>query len=175
MPANSKEYRAANKERIKETSDAWRARNREHMLEVRKAYRIANRDHLRAMSKAWNDRNREKINETQRRKRADDPERFRDYQVVAVRSESSKARDRITSSRPERRFTIYKQGARSRGLCFRLTLDRFRELFASECAYCGESPSRGVDRIDSSIGYIESNCAPCCGRCNCMKLDLPPR
>lgn len=29
----------------------------------------------------------------------------------------------------------------------------------------------GVDRLDSSLGYIASNCVPCCGRCNKMKLD----
>jgi hypothetical protein len=29
----------------------------------------------------------------------------------------------------------------------------------------------GVDRLDSSIGYVEGNCLPCCGMCNIMKSD----
>jgi len=29
----------------------------------------------------------------------------------------------------------------------------------------------GLDRVDSSIGYIESNLQTCCGNCNCMKSN----
>ena len=29
----------------------------------------------------------------------------------------------------------------------------------------------GIDRVDSDIGYEESNCVPCCSICNTMKMD----
>ena len=29
----------------------------------------------------------------------------------------------------------------------------------------------GVDRINSSDGYIADNCVPCCETCNRMKMD----
>lgn len=31
----------------------------------------------------------------------------------------------------------------------------------------------GLDRVDNSIGYIESNVVPCCYICNKMKGELP--
>lgn len=37
------------------------------------------------------------------------------------------------------------------------------------CTYCGTSQDIGVDRVDSSVGYEESNCVPCCTKCNLMK------
>ena len=33
--------------------------------------------------------------------------------------------------------------------------------------------SNGVDRVDSSLGYIEENCVPCCKFCNYAKRALP--
>lgn len=34
-----------------------------------------------------------------------------------------------------------------------------------------ELPINGIDRIDSSVGYVISNCVPCCWACNTMKMD----
>jgi hypothetical protein len=31
----------------------------------------------------------------------------------------------------------------------------------------------GIDRIDSSIGYIEGNVVSCCSKCNTAKSDMP--
>lgn len=28
-----------------------------------------------------------------------------------------------------------------------------------------------IDRVDSSIGYVESNCVACCAQCNIAKSD----
>jgi hypothetical protein len=42
-------------------------------------------------------------------------------------------------------------------------------------AFHKKSPNyiyNGIDRIDSSIGYILSNCRPCCRTCNVAKSDL---
>ena len=33
----------------------------------------------------------------------------------------------------------------------------------------------GIDRIDSSIGYVVENCVPCCTLCNRMKSNLSGR
>lgn len=30
----------------------------------------------------------------------------------------------------------------------------------------------GIDRVDNSLGYITSNCVPCCKKCNFMKHQL---
>ena len=53
------------------------------------------------------------------------------------------------------------------------------------CHYCGAVDSNtcnyedrfelkynGIDRVDSSLGYVPGNCVPCCRICNTMKMDL---
>lgn len=80
------------------------------------------------------------------------------------------------------------QGAKSRGLSFSLTDDEFRRLTSSFCFYCGAAPSRtvkptkgaksgnyicnGIDRIDSSLGYVIENCVACCWTCNHAKSSM---
>jgi len=58
-----------------------------------------------------------------------------------------------------------------------LTLADFEKLCAASCAWCGETPSLGVDRIDSRIGYVQTasvqNCQSLCGFCNRWKSNLP--
>jgi hypothetical protein len=85
----------------------------------------------------------------------------------------------------------YKNNAKMRNLPFNLTKDEFKALTSQNCVYCGSKPANiaqsvgksvskkfsehsryiwnGVDRINSNIGYISSNCVPCCGTCNIMK------
>jgi hypothetical protein len=89
----------------------------------------------------------------------------------------------------------YKNGAASRGIGFHLSQEKFKELTSASCHYCGSPPRvarwmrgkkmteegkrhstyvfNGVDRVDSSVGYIEGNCVPCCKFCNYAKRALP--
>jgi hypothetical protein len=81
-------------------------------------------------------------------------------------------------------YRAYRQAADRRGLDFNLSLEQFSFLVQSPCHYCG-LPSRsivltgnvaeinGVDRVDSNLGYSESNCVPCCKMCNYAKRDMP--
>ena len=80
----------------------------------------------------------------------------------------------------------YKRNAKKKGLNFCLSKKQLHDLFSKECYYCGVPPSRvghkkntygdyiynGIDRLDSSIGYIESNCVPCCTQCNYLKSNM---
>ena len=46
------------------------------------------------------------------------------------------------------------------------------QLFQSKCSYCNSFVvQNGIDRIDSSIDYIENNCVACCKHCNIMKAS----
>lgn len=77
----------------------------------------------------------------------------------------------------------YKSNARTRGYDFRLTTEQFAALIVRPCAYCGSSPrernwavgcavyGNGIDRLDSKLGYIESNVTTCCSICNIAKRD----
>lgn len=80
-------------------------------------------------------------------------------------------------------FRTYVANAKKRGLAFTLTRDESYDLFASSCFYCGAPPSNtsrstgtwgsftysGIDRVDSTEGYIQGNVRPCCKACNIAK------
>ncbi len=73
-------------------------------------------------------------------------------------------------------FLRYKKGADAKGLDFELSKDYFRDNFAGDCYYCGDKmPKIGIDRIDSSKGYIKSNVVICCTECNLMKRGMSQR
>ena len=77
----------------------------------------------------------------------------------------------------------YKNSASQRKLTYDLDDETLFTLIKSNCHYCGKPPSKphrkcetflynGLDRVDNSIGYIESNVVPCCYICNKMKGEL---
>jgi hypothetical protein len=81
----------------------------------------------------------------------------------------------------------YQRGAEKRNLKFDLTDEEFDAIVAGDCAYCGDkTPAKikgqgktsgdfnytGIDRIDSSEGYVKYNCVSCCWSCNNMKGKL---
>jgi hypothetical protein len=75
----------------------------------------------------------------------------------------------------------YKNKAKSRGLYFSLSKEKFLELTQQPCCYCGQLPKsifrskksyyvyNGIDRQNNNIGYILENCVPCCAFCNYAK------
>lgn len=66
-----------------------------------------------------------------------------------------------------------------------VTLREFTQLSKQACAYCAAPPYRyvedsltdlviqvsGIDRIDSSLGYVQENTVSCCTMCNGAKTD----
>jgi hypothetical protein len=79
----------------------------------------------------------------------------------------------------------YKSNAKAFNREFSLTEEQFKCLTSGLCFYCGATGSKtaksvagetykhnGIDRKDPSLGYVESNCLPCCQICNFMKRDL---
>jgi hypothetical protein len=72
-----------------------------------------------------------------------------------------------------------------RGLPYTLTDDEFASIVEKNCFYCGVTPSyrekvslqgnlsvNGIDRLDSTKGYIRENCVPCCKTCNFAKRRM---
>ena len=73
-----------------------------------------------------------------------------------------------------RRWASYRDKAKRRGLDWELRKTEFSTLLLGNCHYCGlKNPSGfvGVDRVDSSVGYLLSNCVPACPQCNFAKSD----
>ena len=66
----------------------------------------------------------------------------------------------------------YKGKAKARNIPWGLTKDEFMSLWQEPCSYCGNNiETIGIDRVDSSVGYIVSNVVSCCTWCNTMKLN----
>lgn len=74
-------------------------------------------------------------------------------------------------------YKEYIKNATKRNLEILITFDEFTALVTSKCYYCEYSKkgeTTGIDRINNDIGYILSNCVPCCETCNRMKLYYHP-
>lgn len=72
-------------------------------------------------------------------------------------------------------YTAYLKGARERNLEFNILFEQYELLVKNPCYYCGiiqERGFNGIDRKDSSIGYLFENCVSCCQMCNYMKGSL---
>lgn len=82
---------------------------------------------------------------------------------------------------------IYNQcrkNASSKNREFALSKDEVIAIINKPCYYCGEFYTRqnrrtgvkfdinGIDRVDSSKGYIKGNCVPCCRTCNLAKNTM---
>lgn len=77
------------------------------------------------------------------------------------------------------RYNAYKGEAKQRNINFNLSLEEFDDITSNACVYCGQYNGNyfdkyfcGIDRIDSSKGYVVSNCVACCTTCNSMKSNL---
>lgn len=69
-------------------------------------------------------------------------------------------------------FKSYRHSARYRNHEFSLDIEQFSSIYFSDCVYCGQSPAKGIDRRDNTVGYLVANCAPCCKQCNYAKRNL---
>jgi len=78
-------------------------------------------------------------------------------------------------NRIENQFKKYVKNAKERNILFSLEQVHFQHLIKSPCHYCGiiqENGYSGIDRKQSSLGYIIDNCVSCCKICNYMKGSL---
>lgn len=117
------------------------------MTDARRAWKLRNRERVRAQDRA-----------AHARKRAVDYARYKHKELKA--------------------------GAAQRGIAFELSRDDVRDLLARRvCELCGIECRRGtcraerwttpsIDRIDNTVGYLLSNVALLCYRCNARKADM---
>lgn len=99
-------------------------------------------------------------------------------------SEKDKNDQSINTPAFNRLFSKMKKGAKERGYLFEIEKELVYSLIKSKCYYCSSAPMteyksckergllyNGIDRINNSLGYIESNIVPCCFFCNSMKSN----
>lgn len=80
----------------------------------------------------------------------------------------------------------YKSNASKKQLDWQLSAQQFAELTQRNCHYCDSKPQQvitahgcnspytynGIDRINSSLGYLFENCVPACKKCNFAKNNM---
>lgn len=79
----------------------------------------------------------------------------------------------------------YVRNAKKRRLFWGLDKPLARLFFKLPCVYCGQENSNladykfngsfsynGIDRINPLLGYVSTNCVPCCNICNWMKTNF---
>ena len=122
------------------------SQNKEILSKYHKEYYDKNKDSVIKRTKEYRNENKEKYKAIQKK-----------------HSQSLKGR-----------YTSYKNGSKARGIAFNLTFEQFITFWQRPCHYCGDIvPTVGLDRIDSSHGYLLGNVVSCCEHCNYMKLEYP--
>ncbi len=76
------------------------------------------------------------------------------------------------------RLHSIKRSAQVRNIEWELDDDLAKTMMTSACVYCGhldlDVRVNGIDRMNSSRGYVSDNCVPCCKDCNFMKGTYDP-
>ncbi|AGE49787.1 hypothetical protein PBCVCan184_324R [Paramecium bursaria Chlorella virus Can18-4] len=76
----------------------------------------------------------------------------------------------------KRTYVKYKNAVIKAGTVFELTKEEFENIRSQDCTYCNRPTTlthyNGIDRVEPKIGYILSNCVPCCRDCNLMKASF---
>ena len=155
-------------------------RDKEHRNSVA---RIAeSKPERKAVKKAWAENNHEKVtlkgmNYRQRqiendidgyhKRQADNANKWRERNPEKVCTNNTKKRESL-----DLQYNVYKRSADQRNIEFGLGFQLYESIVRSPCVYCNELQEHGfngIDRVDSAIGYVETNCQSCCQMCNYMK------
>lgn len=127
--------------------------------EYQKEYYLKNKEKRIEQQKEWRSKNKEQYLESRKNYYKNNKEKLDTKTMEYYHSVKG-------------RYVWYKSCAKRRNILFNLSIEEFKEMWNKPCYYCGDTVDTiGIDRVDSSIGYISSNCRPCCSVCNYMKLD----
>jgi len=138
-----------------ENKEKFKKRNKKNYLKNKNSYieRATN----------WIKNNPKKRKMITKKYRSNNKEKLKKY-----RREYDKKRYQTVNGR----YGDYKRQAKKRGLLFEIDIKQFAELINLPCYYCGEKGG-GIDRVDSTKGYLKDNVVPCCIVCNRMKFTYP--
>jgi len=168
-----KSCREANK-RADEKRDA------EHVKELGR--KNAQKPERKEVKKTWKEENYESValyTLNHRQKQIErDLDGYHAHNAEMMKAWRDKNSDKVLAANKKRcenieyAFGNYKRTAELKQKVFELTKEEFIDIVNKNCEYCGiiqEKGFNGVDRLNSTIGYITDNCASCCAMCNYMK------
>lgn len=101
---------------------------------------------------------------------AENAKKWRDSNIEKVENNKLNNKKSLTIQ-----YSTYKSSALAKNLVFEITQEQYNEIVKPKCYYCDcihERGFNGIDRIDSTKGYVLDNCVSCCKMCNYMKKSL---
>jgi hypothetical protein len=155
-------------------------RDKEHVNELARVN--SSKPERKIVKNAWKEANYEKVAMycIQHRKKmieedidkyysinAETMKKWRDSHPEKVNEINEKNKHNI-----HRHYQVYKNSAITKQLMFEITQKHFELLVKMPCNYCGiiqKKGFNGIDRLNSSVGYVNNNCVSCCSMCNYMK------
>lgn len=85
---------------------------------------------------------------------------------------SQKSNETQINNKIRTKLSFYRSTDKHKGRSNDLTLEWYkRNIYNKECIYCGSKKNVGCDRIDNTKGHLQSNCVPCCARCNLTRAN----
>ena len=158
-------------------------RDKEHVKELSR--KNSAKPERKAVKKLWRDKNADKMLSyclnSRAKKIKEDAEKYLKHQAEQAKKyrienpEKVKAINQKKINSMDSQYGVYKSSAITKQLNFEITLDEYKSIVILPCHYCGivqEKGFNGLDRMDSSVGYITGNCVSCCQMCNYMKVSL---
>jgi hypothetical protein len=162
MKLYRKQYRKTQKYR--ESRKKWENDNPQSVATSKKKDRIKNKEGYLRYLKDYYEENKVDIRKYQN-----------EYYRANVEKMHEKQKQRRNKKPIIYAYGDYKHRSKTKKIKFELSIEEFTDLVCSPCHYCLKfiKNINGIDRINSDIGYILSNCLPCCSICNYMKMDTP--
>jgi len=159
-------------------------RDKNHRNEV--ARKNDKKPQRKAVKEKWNEENYEKVvlkslNSKQRKIERLGVEEYQKQGAEQARKWREKNPEKMKVSNENKiksmplQYNIYKKCANIKNLAFEITYEEYTSLVEKSCYYCNTIENRGfngIDRLNSSIGYIMNNCVSCCKMCNYLKGSL---
>ena len=154
-----------------------------------------------AVKKAWESVNPDKVEQKCKKSRAKraakDIDGYLQHNANVMKNWRDRNPEKMEEANKKRResleahYKIYQRSARLKKLKFELSEEEFKALVSNPCYYCDivdEKGFNGIDRMNQSVGYIQSNlsisdglttersqvgnCVSCCAMCNWLKGSL---
>jgi len=138
-----------------------------------------------AVKKAWEAANPEKVEQKTKKCRAKraakDIDGYLQHNANVMKNWRDRNPEKMEEANKKRResleahYKIYKRSARLKKLEFTYSEEEFKTLVEMPCYYCDTMEEKGfvgIDRMNQSVGYIQSNGVSCCTMCNWLKGSL---
>jgi hypothetical protein len=125
---------------------------------------------------SWMERRKRQIEkegvETYLKKNAENAKKWREANPEKVKKYYLNMKNSLSCN-----YKVYQASANEKRLDFAFSMEEYEELVKLPCYYCGiieERGFNGIDRLNSTEPYIQSNCVSCCTMCNMMKGSSGP-